>query len=142
MATRRGKRRCGGILSTGQLDSFYKWKTALDVDMSMPKDFEPFIFVEPPSLSSRVVNQWGCFQLIRTGVRPQDVLEQMKPLYTDNDDLLGVTRNTSRHSHVFRKIVILSNLKYEVRDEVDSIGVTERTLFPGLDSLCDYLRRY
>ena len=30
---------------------------------SSPKDFDelalPFIFVEPPSLSSRVVNQWG-----------------------------------------------------------------------------------
>ena len=141
-----GKRRCGGIFSTSQLDSFYKWKTGLDVEMSRPKDFDllslPFIFVEPPSLSSRVVNQWGCFQLIRTGVRPQDVLDKMKPLYTDNDDLLGVVRDTSRHSHVFRKIVIPAHLKYEVRDKLDSIGFTERTLFPGLDGLSNYLRRY
>jgi hypothetical protein len=32
---------------------------------SSPKDFDelalPFIFVEPPSLSSRVVNQWGWY---------------------------------------------------------------------------------
>jgi hypothetical protein len=29
-----------------------------------------------------------------------------------------------------------------VRDKLDAIGFTERTLFPGLDGLCDYLRRY
>jgi len=34
---------------------------------SSPKDFDelalPFIFVEPPSLSSRVVNQWGWYSI-------------------------------------------------------------------------------
>jgi hypothetical protein len=34
---------------------------------SSPKDFDelalPFIFVEPPSLSSRVVNQWGWYTI-------------------------------------------------------------------------------
>jgi hypothetical protein len=34
---------------------------------SSPKDFDelalPFIFVEPPSLSSRVVNQWGWYAI-------------------------------------------------------------------------------
>jgi hypothetical protein len=143
-----GKRRCGGIFSTSQLDSFYKWKTGLDVEMSRPKDFDmlslPFIFVEPPSLSSRVVNQWGCFQLIRTGVRPQDVLDKMKPLCTEKDDLLlpGMAGDALRHSHVFRKIVIPARIKSEVRDRLDSIGFTERTLFPGLDGLCNYLQRY
>jgi len=29
-----------------------------------------------------------------------------------------------------------------VRDNLDAIGFTERTLFPGLDGLCNYLRRY
>lgn len=31
---------------------------------------------------------------------------------------------------------------YQVRDKLDAIGFTERTLFPGLDGLCNYLRRY
>eukprot|EP00960_Hanusia_phi_P059060 764061-Hanusia_phi.AAC.2 len=30
----------------------------------------------------------------------------------------------------------------QVRDKLDAIGFTERTLFPGLDGLCDFLRRY
>lgn len=29
-----------------------------------------------------------------------------------------------------------------MRDKLDAIGFTERTLFPGLDGLCNYLRRY
>lgn len=32
-------------------------------------------------------------------------------------------------------------LKREVRDKLDAIGISERTLFPGLDGLCTWLRR-
>ena len=59
----QGKRRCGGIFTTAQLENFYAWKTGLSDGFQSPKDFDklslPFIFVEPPSVLSRVVNQWG-----------------------------------------------------------------------------------
>jgi len=139
-----GRRRCGGVFSTGELEGLYRWRTAKD-KFQTPSDFDelglPFIFIEPPSLSTRVVNQWGCFQLLRSGECAEDVLCSMKPRFQEdiNEDL---EVSEAHHTHVYRKIVIPAHLKREVRDKLDAIGFTERTLFPGLDGLCDFLRRY
>jgi len=139
-----GRRRSGGVFSTGELEALYRWRTAKD-KFQTPSDFDqlglPFIFIEPPSLSTRVVNQWGCFQLLRSGECAENVLSSMKPRFQQgiNEVFVG---SEAYHSHVYRKIVIPAHLKREVRDKLDAIGFTERTLFPGLDGLCDFLRRY
>ena len=41
-----------------------------------------------------------------------------------------------------RKLVIPAELKWEVRDKLDQANITERVLFPGLDGLSAWLRRY
>ena len=72
------------------------------------------------------MNQWGCFQLIRTGVRPEEVLQGMTPKFASRmwDAKLGLGSmggaDIARHSHVFRKIVIPAHLKYEVPDQPDA----------------------
>jgi hypothetical protein len=84
----------------------------------------PFVvFIEPPSLDSRIVNQYGLFSMVSD------------PCTTLDDWLL-------QRRGVFRKIIIPKDLKWEFRDILDQSNMNERVLFPGLDGLCQYLKRY
>lgn len=84
----------------------------------------PFvIFVEPPSLDVRILNQFALFSLMPgPGSRLEAWLES--------------------HSNLCRRVVIPAALKQEVRDKLDQANITERTLFPGLDGLSRWLERY
>jgi hypothetical protein len=85
---------------------------------------EPFVaFFEPPSLDARIVNQYALFSLM-SGAESllQDWLD--------------------RHPDLCRRIVIPADLKWEVRDKLDQANITERVLFPGLDGLSRWLKRY
>jgi hypothetical protein len=85
---------------------------------------EPFpICLEPPSLDDRIVNQFALFSL-------------MSDPTTRHDDWLR------HHPDLCRKIVIPAALKWEVRDKLDQANITERVLFPGLDGLSRWLKRY
>jgi FRG domain len=87
-------------------------------------DAKPFaLFLEPPSLDDRIVNQFALFSVMS------------RPDTTFFDWL-------ARRPELFRKIVIPAALKWEIRDKLDQANVTERVLFPGLDGLSAWLRRY
>jgi hypothetical protein len=84
----------------------------------------PFlIFMEPPSLDDRIVNQFALFSLMSS---PR---AQMDGWLADHPDL----------SH---QIIIPASLKWEIRDKLDQANITERVLFPGLDGLSRWLKRY
>jgi hypothetical protein len=78
---------------------------------------DPFVlFVEPPSFDSRIVNQYALF---------------------------SVTSPVDLHlADWATRVVIPSELKWEVRDKLDQAGVNERVLFPGLDGLTRWVARY
>lgn len=80
-------------------------------------------FFEPPSLDSRIVNQYALFSLMSS---PAVSLDEW----------------LDRHPELFRRIIIPSEVKWEVRDKLDHANITERVLFPGLDGLSSWLRRY
>lgn len=87
-------------------------------------DQDPFVlFFEPPSLDDRIVNQFALFAVMS---RPQAMLA----------DWLRA------HPGLYRRIVIPAELKWEIRDKLDQANVTERVLFPGLDGLSAWLKRY
>ncbi|HYU78271.1 MAG TPA: hypothetical protein VEK56_04755 [Vicinamibacterales bacterium] len=48
----------------------------------------------------------------------------------------------ARHEWMCRKVVIPVSAKLEIRDKLDQANVTERVMYPGLDGLCRWLRRY
>jgi hypothetical protein len=85
---------------------------------------DPFvIFLEPPSLDTRILNQFALFSLMPT---PSARLDHW----------------LEAHPKLFRKVVVPAELKWEVRDKLDQSNINDRTLFPGLDGLSRWLARY
>jgi hypothetical protein len=80
-------------------------------------------FFEPPSLDDRIVNQYALFSLMpRVDAQVEGWL--------------------ARHSEICGRLVVPASLKWEVRDKLDQANVTERVLYPGLDGLSQWLKRY
>jgi hypothetical protein len=95
---------------------------SLDKFDALSRD-EFVIFLEPPSLDARIVNQFALFSLMNNPAKPLDhLLEQ--------------------HQDLAKRIIIPASLKWEVRDKLDQAGITERMLYPGLDGLSKWLSRY
>ena len=113
-------RECAGVFTAEMLDE------AAD---TLPKfdgldKHEPFVvFLEPPSLDERIVNQFALFSLMSS---PTARLDHW----------------LERHPKLFRRLIVPKELKWEVRDKLDQANVTERVLFPGLDGLSRWLTRY
>ena len=92
-----------------------------ELDALSPQRF--VLFFEPPSIDDRIVNQFAMFSLLSS---PRVSL----------DDWL------SQHPAAMRRLRIPAGLKWEIRDKLDQANITERVLFPGLDGLTRWLRRY
>ena len=85
---------------------------------------DPFVvFVEPPAVDRRILNQLALFALMSD------------PSATLDDWLRS-------HSNLCRQVAIPAALKWEIRDKLDQANVNERVLFPGLDGLSRWLTRY
>src|SRR6266513_5195675 len=92
-------------------------------DLEGLADDDYVLFLEPPSLNERIVNQYALFALMS---RPEARLDEwLEP-----------------RLELARRFVIPADLKWEVRDKLDQANVTERVLFPGLDGLSRWLARY
>jgi hypothetical protein len=81
------------------------------------------IFLEPPAIDRRILNQHALFSLFSS---PESQL----------DEWLG------DNPRLYRKVRIPSSLKWEIRDKLDQGNVNERVLFPGLDGTSRWLARY
>ena len=89
----------------------------------LAEDEDFVLFLEPPSLDDRIVNQYALFSLMSS---PEASLDEWG----------------EQHDDLVRKLVVPAELKWEVRDKLDQANITERVLFPGLDGLSAWLRRY
>lgn len=81
------------------------------------------IFFEPPSMDSRIVNQFAFFSVMSNATTAMDAW-------------------LVKHPDLYRRIIIPKELKLEIRDKLDQANITERILFPGLDGLASWLKRH
>jgi hypothetical protein len=95
--------------------------TTVDEFDDLSKD-DFVVFFEPPSLDERIVNQFALFSL------PSSPTMSLQSLL--------------EHRNAYKRIVIPAELKWEIRDKLDQANITERVLFPGLDGLSQWLKRY
>jgi hypothetical protein len=111
----------GMLLATTELLTRY---AAEPGDLKDLEEDAPFaLFLEPPSLDQRIVNQAAVLSVI------SDPTCQMDEWLDANQDLW----------HAWR---LPCEVKNEVRIRLDQMQITERVLLPGLDGLAAYLRRY
>ncbi|MCX7046290.1 MAG: FRG domain-containing protein [Candidatus Sumerlaeota bacterium] len=106
------------------VDELSDWLPNLDDLDALGKPNGDFMmFLEPPCIDNRFVNQYCMFSLMTSAeANPQTWLE--------------------KHPKLYEKIIIPADMKSDIRDALDQANITERVLFPGLDGLCDWLRRY
>ncbi len=108
----------GDVFNVSQLaDKINRLK---DLKVLYPEIFP--IFMEPPSLDDRMVNQYALFSFM-----------------SDIDFTLHAWLKS--HPELARKIIIPKEIKWELRDKLDQANITERLLFPGLDGLSMWLKR-
>lgn len=85
---------------------------------------EPYaIFLEPPSIDQRIVNQYAVFSMM-------------------SDPNIILSRWLEETTISYFKIIIPASLKWEIRDKLDQSNINERVLFPGLDGLATWLQRH
>lgn len=83
-----------------------------------------FLFYEPASENDRMINQYSLFSL-------------------SSDPKLTLDKLVKKKSNSLYKIIIPKEVKLEIRDKLDYINISERVIFPGLDSVCSWIsRRY
>jgi hypothetical protein len=84
----------------------------------------PFlVFLEPPAIDRRILNQFALFSLMSSPTAQIDAWLEA-------------------HPELCRRVVIPAALKWEIRDKLDQANVNERILFPDLDGLSRWLTRY
>jgi hypothetical protein len=81
------------------------------------------VFLEPPSLDGRIVHQFALFSMMS---KPDAILSCWLENYSD----------------LYFRIIIPAALKWEIRDKLDQVNITERVLFPGLNGLSQWLKRH
>jgi hypothetical protein len=86
-------------------------------------DEPAILFFEPPSIDARITNQYALFALV-------------------SDPILSLGEWLEHHPDTYNRIIIPAEFKWEVRDKLDQVNITERVLFPGLDGLSHWQKRY
>ena len=79
------------------------------------------ILLEPPAIDARIINQFSFFSVV--------------PSSLDMETFLKRTSDTMKY-------IIPKHLRHEIRDMLDKLNISERTMLPGLDGMCAQLNRF
>ena len=81
------------------------------------------VIIEPPSTNNRIIMQYSFFSVIPTGMADIET-------FLDHH-----TKNTVKY-------VIDKGLRWRLRDMLDSLNISERLLYPGLEGLSKWIARH
>lgn len=107
------------VFSVNQLKEITNDLVQYDNDMKASS----MVIMEPPSIDPRIVNQYSFFSVI-----PSDM--------EDIEEFLDLNTNNTI------KYIISSDLRWRIRDMLDQLNMSERTVYPGLDGLSKWLGRH
>jgi hypothetical protein len=96
-------------------DSLYQYDEDMG-DRSM-------VIIEPPSTNDRIIMQYSFFSVIPMGMT----------------DIEAFLNDHTKHTV---KYVIDRQLRWRVRDMLDSLNISERLLYPGLEGLSKWIARH
>ncbi len=103
--------------------SFHDVIRSLEDFDGLERESDFLLFFEPPSMDERIVNQFALFSVMPNSG-------------------LAVDEWLSAHRDLYKRVILPSTLKWEIRDKLDQCNITERVLFPGLDGLSSWLKRH
>lgn len=109
----------GWVFSVDMLSDVVKEPAQYDADMAG----HAMALLEPPSIDQRIINQYSIFSVIPMNM---ESIEGFLDKYTENTV----------------KYVINKNIKWDIRDFLDQMNMSERTMMPGLDGLSSWLKRH
>ena len=84
---------------------------------------QAMLIVEPPSLEQRIINQYSFF-----GIIPSDMED--------------IERFLAEHTNRTVRYLIKKELRWQTRDLLDQLNISERTIYPGLDGLSKWIERH
>ena len=100
------------------------------------------IIICPYNIDVRMTAQSAYFMVWGEDTR---TLEEICEYYDDMCDMglqeLGI-EEPLLNSNPMDKVYIKNSLKNDILKQLDSININEKTLFPGLDGICNYLKSY
>ena len=81
------------------------------------------VLLEPPSIDQRIINQYSYFSVIPTVM----------------DDIEGFLEEKTKNTKCY---VISKDVRWEIRDLLDTLNINERIVYPGLDGVAAWLKRH
>ena len=105
------------------VDMLEELKISID-DYNQDMSGKSIIFLEPPSIDLRIINQFSHFAVIPDALDPLD----------------SFLDKLSFEDAVYKFIIPNDKIDF-FRRQLDYMNITERILFPGLDGISSYLKR-
>ena len=84
---------------------------------------QAMLIVEPPSIEQRIINQYSFFSIL-----PMEM-----------EDVVGFL---DKHTDRTVRFIIKKEIRWQVRDLLDQLNISERIVYPGLDGLSQWLARH
>lgn len=99
----------------------------------------PFLFI-PAYIDQRMAAQSSRFLLWGADKRPlEEMISTEEEMNLSND---GVAYDIADDTRFLSKLIVPDLCKHDMLRELELMGISERTVFPGLDGIGKYIEQY